>query len=339
EMLRCFIEDSMPPLGDGIPDSSWEALSAASIELVPGLVLHGEVDGKAVTIQASLHLDRSDMRFFFEKPEQVGRRDEGGALVADAFDLDPADRLSISLAWVASWQKATEGQPQGYFPSLRRMPEYVEGDLVPEPETPPPGATAKKASTPRRVQPERPPRTLKDVDALSVNPVRAASAPPDGAVSWEAQETKLEKPRAANPGQGSGGGSTRGAATYTPYERQAAGLRMLETVLAKKSVQIEDTTTQLVGADAIATDGCYYELKVHAGTATGGLNLQPSEVLQARHLGDKYVLVVVENVEGEDAPAKLTFIPNPLKVLTVHPIGKIEVTGYDDPAFEQFELR
>jgi hypothetical protein len=115
-------------------------------------------------------------------------------------------------------------------------------------------------------------------------------------------------------------------------------LKALAIVLARDRIEIEDTTSQPVGADAIGTDGRYYELKVHGGAASGALPLTSSEVLQARQLGQEYVLVVVENVEDSAANTRVTLIPNPLNVLTIWPAGQVEVTGYDDQSFERYEL-
>jgi hypothetical protein len=114
---------------------------------------------------------------------------------------------------------------------------------------------------------------------------------------------------------------------------------LLRSLLARDGVEITDTRAQLVGADAVGTDGRYFEIKAHADAADGPLNMQGSEVLKARELGDKYVLVVVEHLESDGAsPPRITLIPSPLSVLAVHPYGKIELTGYHDDAFEYWEF-
>jgi hypothetical protein len=339
-LTREFIAQSMPDVDSRIADSSWDALEAAEVELVPGLTLVGTLDGKRVTLEASLHLDREEMRFYFEHPAQIGRRDEGGALIADAFDLDSSDRLNISLAWVASWQRALEGDAQLLFPILRRTPEYVDGAAVPDaPEPLPAGVRrTRRPAKPSQQDAAAASRTLKDIGSMSIAESRPASAPPTAALETSVSGTKVERPRAAKPGTNAASSGGRSAAQYTPPDRQRAGLKALAIVLARDRIEIEDTTSQPVGADAIGTDGRYYELKVHGGAASGALPLTSSEVLQARQLGQEYVLVVVENVEDSAANTRVTLIPNPLNVLTIWPAGQVEVTGYDDQSFERYEL-
>jgi hypothetical protein len=339
-LTREFIAQSMPDVDSRIADASWEALESASVELVPGLTLLGTLGGKRVTLEASLHLDRNEMRFYFEHPAQIGRRDEGGALIADAFDLDSSDRLSISLAWVASWQRALEGDAQLLFPTLRRTPEYVDGAAVPDaPEPLPAGVRRQKKQTKSAQRSDAASsRKLKDIESMIVSSSRPASAPPKGAVETSSPGTRVEKRRGAKPSDPARSGTGRRAPEYSSPDRERAGLSALAKVLGRVNVEIEDTTGQAVGADAIGTDGRYYELKVHGGVASGGLRLQPSEVLQARQLGEEYVLVVVENVEDSGANTRVTLIPNPLGVLTIWPMDRVEVTGYDDKSFERHEL-
>lgn len=148
----------------------------------------------------------------------------------------------------------------------------------------------------------------------------------------------VEKPRAANLGGTTPGKGGKQAPAYTPVQRETAGLRILQLVLAEQGIGIEDSRNEPTGADCIGTDGRYYELKVHGGSANGPLQLSGSEVLQARELGDRYVLVVIENVEGARAKPRVTFVPSPLTTLKVDLLGKVEVTGYNNEVFEQFEL-
>jgi len=177
-----------------------------------------------------------------------------------------------------------------------------------------------------------------DVDELTPTRMRKASAPPAGEIVATPLEVNVEKPRKAGGGDKEGSSAKKSASSYTPWERETVGLEVLRRVLAGGGVQLEDVRTKRTGADAIGTDDRYYELKVHAGTATGALDIRGSEVLQARDLGEKYVLVVVENVEAASVSPRVTLIPNPMSVLKIHPVGRIEATGYDNEAFEQWEL-
>jgi hypothetical protein len=328
----------MPELYAEVPDGAWMAFDSGELELVPALTLEGTVGTRKLRIDAHVHLDRETMRFFFESPAQIGRREVGGALVADAFDLGSADRLKISLAWVDAWQRASHGEEHMGFPLLRRTPDYIAGPSVPVgPGTPPLAVPAAKKRRERPVPDSAPKRRLIDVDTLVAEKSRAAATtPPEGRIVATPGDVKLDKPSSGGGGGQKGGESHKQAPDYTPWDRETTGLRMLRKILSP--IEVRDTRTELVGADGIGTDGRYYELKVHAGTAAGPLEMRGSEVLRARDMGDQYVLVVVENVEVQDATPRITLVPNPMSVLSVHPIGKTEVTGYDDEAFEQWEL-
>lgn len=252
---------------------------------------------------------------------------------------DPSAHFHIisTLAWVDAWQRASEGEEQMGFPALRRTPDYVAGAAVPPRLATP--AVVVPAAKKRRAKPTpdtAPKRHLVDVDSLVPEKRRAAAAtPPEGRIVAPPVDVKLDKPRSGG-GTEKSGESHKPAPGYTPWDRETTGLRMLRKIVSP--VEVRDTRTEHVGADGIGTDGRYYELKVHGGAANGPLEMRGSEVLRARDMGDRYVLVVVENVEAQDATPKITFVPSPMSVLSVHPIGKIEVTGYDDEAFEQWEL-
>jgi len=259
--------------------------------------------------------------------------------VADAFELGLSDKLSVSLAWVDAWQRAAQGEEQLGFPVRARTPDYIDGEAVPsERPAAPLGVTPKKKPKRAGKSAAGSTRELVDVDALVVGTTRAATTPPVGAIVATAGEVNVQPPRKAGVGGKEGPSDKKSASNYTPWDRETVGMGILGKVLAVRGIEIEDVRTKRTGADAIGTDGCYYELKVHAGCATGALDVRGSEVLQARELGERYVLVVVENVEAAAANPRVTFIPNPMVVLDVHPVGKIEVTGYDNEAFEQVEL-
>jgi len=339
EFMRDFISRAMPDIEAKIPDATWDALHGAAVELVPALTLEGTVAAKRLSIEAHTYFDRAEMCFFFENPNQVGRRDTGGDLVADAFELGLSDKLSVSLAWVDAWQRAAQGEEQLGFPVRARTPDYIDGEAVPsERPAAPLGVTPKKKPKRAGKSAAGSTRELVDVDALVVGTTRAATTPPVGAIVATAGEVNVQPPRKAGVGGKEGPSDKKSASNYTPWDRETVGMGILGKVLAVRGIEIEDVRTKRTGADAIGTDGCYYELKVHAGCATGALDVRGSEVLQARELGERYVLVVVENVEAAAANPRVTFIPNPMVVLDVHPVGKIEVTGYDNEAFEQVEL-
>jgi len=339
ELMREFVSQLMPPLYAGISDSAWDSLAASTVELVPQLTLEGRVGTKRTSIQATAHYDQSQKAFYFEHPSQIGRRDLGGALVADAFDVELAERLQLSLAWVDAWQRAGQGEEQVFFP-YRRRPGYIEGEIVPDspPGPPVPGISGRRRVNKKADARPSSERRLVDVDTLQTVTHRPPGAPPEGELVTGPIEVVVGNPRSANTGRDGSGTSGKSAASYTPFDRETAGLRILQKALAERGVELEDTRNQPTGADCVGTDGRYYELKVHAGAATGPLQMMGSQVLQARELGDRYVLAIVENVEGGQANPRVTLIPSPLTVLKVHPLGKTEVTGYDNEVFERIEL-
>ena len=322
-----------------IDDDTWALLEAAEIELVPALTLVGKVGAKKISIETALFFSREEATFYFEHPSQIGRSDGGGALIAEAFDVKLEDRLQLSLAWVDSWQRSGAGEDAAHFPHVGRKPGYIDGDIVPDGPPSDAGMVATKRSKKSKRQGRSAgKRELVAVDSMQPHKLsEAAETQPAGGVDMTPDNAALGKPK-----NGRKRDDTRErpkqAKAYDSYERETRGLECLSSVLQEKGISIRDTRAEPVGADAIGSDGRYYELKVHVGKASGPLLLQDSQVIKAREMGEMYVLVVVENVEAKKSKPRITLIPDPLSVLQVHPRGRIEITGYDDDAFEKWEL-
>lgn len=337
--MREFVAKAMPDVYTKIDDAMWLALEGAVVEMVPELILRGKIGAKLLRVESDIFLDRRTMTFYFRSSDQIGRSEQGGDLVAEACDLGPSDRLQLSLAWAESWRRASDGQGPSQLVFRRRTPEYAEGEPVPisrPSQTPVARKKGVKQKTNTAVSTTR---TLVDVEALAPRVIRDAGEPTPGGLVRDPGTTIVESPRAAVTHRAESAATDRKSApSYTLRDQEDVGMEIVERVLADRGIEIEDTRSQPTGADAIGTDGRYYELKVHSGLAQGALNFTRAEVFQAQTLGENYVLVVVENVESGGADPRVTFIPNPLGVLKVHPRGRIELTGYDSEAFEQVEL-
>jgi hypothetical protein len=105
------------------------------------------------------------------------------------------------------------------------------------------------------------------------------------------------------------------------------GLELYLRVLEGDGIDASDQrASSRVGADLVGSDGVYRELKTFSGRAPDSIGLSKYEHERALEEGDRYELVIVENV-WDDQP-RLTMIRDPLKTLDWHPTGEVAVRDW-----------
>ncbi len=101
--------------------------------------------------------------------------------------------------------------------------------------------------------------------------------------------------------------------------------------LGLNGCEIIDVRTQRnVGADAVDEQDNFYELKVFAGRERDDVELTASEVQRAR-TAQSFFLVVVSNIEGDDAQPTVRLIADPLQRLQPTDRGTITLSGVGEP--------
>jgi hypothetical protein len=104
--------------------------------------------------------------------------------------------------------------------------------------------------------------------------------------------------------------------------------QLLRIVLGRDGVRLRDHRSQPgLGADAVADDGHFYELKAHAGAEPREVALTVAEYERALAAGDRFSLVVAANLEEGTGPPRLRIIRDPLRHLRVERAQLIRVSG------------
>ena len=114
---------------------------------------------------------------------------------------------------------------------------------------------------------------------------------------------------------------------YTEVEKESVGLALVRQVFASDEREIRDLRAQHgVGADAIDALGRFYELKVYAGAEPDHIVLERSQIRRAMSTPN-FFLVVVSELEGENATPKFRVIIDPLSQLSMSESSSVTFTG------------
>jgi hypothetical protein len=131
------------------------------------------------------------------------------------------------------------------------------------------------------------------------------------------------------PGPAPGGAPphyTAAPAGYTSGTKETVGLELVRKVLASDADEMRDLRAQRgVGADAVDKLDRFYELKVYAGAEPDIIRLEDAQI--GRAMSPEFFLVVVSNVEGENATPMVRVIVNPLQQLTVTETSAVSLSG------------
>ena len=135
----------------------------------------------------------------------------------------------------------------------------------------------------------------------------------------------------------------RPIAEYSALDRETVGMEIGRKLLSSNRGEIVDLRAQRgVGADAIDNMDRFYEFKVSAGAESDLITLTDAEFRRALTTPD-YFLVVVSDIEGDDARPKVRIIIDPLKSLKMQLKGQVVLTGVHDASslvyqFEQNDM-
>jgi hypothetical protein len=99
----------------------------------------------------------------------------------------------------------------------------------------------------------------------------------------------------------------------------------------KRGGHVEHRQGALVGADYVADDGRYIELKASGGVAEDSFVLEPSEwqaALDPKTGADYWVYVVEHLTDGKEPEVTAVFNPVLDTRLRQNPVGKMKVSGW-----------
>ncbi len=114
---------------------------------------------------------------------------------------------------------------------------------------------------------------------------------------------------------------------YTEVAKESVGLDLVRRVFASDEQEIRDLRAQHgVGADAVDALERFFELKVYAGAEPDSIVLEESQIRRAMST-QYFFLVVVSELEGENASPKVRIIMDPLNQLKMSNSSSITFTG------------
>lgn len=339
------------PAAAGHMRTEWDRLACLEVRVSPTLRVHvdgvGSKEGLVVPVSAKVDLEAGVL--FLRDPDLLARVDGGGRAMAGLFGTNPR---RLAQAWLAACQEAQVGREavQLRLADERAAAEQREiaarlaefrgrtgqahdkrqvGSARPTvSNTPAPASGTSTIAQPPHTHTHSSQRTLIDPAKYRLTDSRGRLENTTGPTvkkpgkDGPAADRPLPAPRP-------GGASPRPGTPPAPYARtdsERVGLNLLRKVLASDEEEVIDFRgQQRIGADAMDLDDQYYELKVYAGQEPDQITLEGSQIQRA--LTSEFFLVIVSDIEGENARPKVRIIVDPLAQLKVAEKSSVPFTG------------
>lgn len=363
--LQDDLSRNEPELATGVR-MPWEHLIGFSVHVHPSLRLRVTTGPDRAQIlhecSVAAKVDQDCGVFYVQTPTDLPGVNAGGRAIATLFDGDPR---RVAHAWLAACGQA-ESRRLAYVMELaeqRARMEQEQTDQSIEERTANfrdgialnhrrPNQLRGRKETDEAIE-----RTNRRADAANmpkldprralVNPDLLELVDPLGNLEKHEPTSITESPEndlslslgLEQPARGEGRQydeprsateSPQGSASIRPYgdvARENVGMDLLRKVLSSDSEAVKDLRSQRgVGADAVDELKRFYELKVHAGPEPNQVSLTKAEAQRA--LNDpRFFLVVVSDVEGEDANPKVRIIVDPMRQLRQNVSGAVTLSG------------
>jgi hypothetical protein len=339
----------------------WDQLSRFEVRVAPDLRVEiVDVPNRGpLTVPVNAIADSRASTLFVTKSSLMRSVEAGGQAIAGHFT---ANRRSVSQAWLAACDSAKSGREalllelasdrqkkeeaqraadiaarmaalQNETQSAHNQRRVSRAD-APQRILASPSHTA--ISTPNLLSPQAPsPRNL-------VDPSRYRLVDPRGRATGVPHN---EGSRRVNTGSGEAiAGATPKALpapnftgmppneysrprAYTEIAKESVGLDFVRRVFASDEQEMRDLRAQHgVGADAVDALDRFFELKVYAGVEPDHIVLQDSQIRRAMSTPN-FFLVVVSELEGENASPKVRVIIDPLSQLSMSESSSVTFTG------------
>lgn len=332
----------------------WESLTACDVKVHPRLALSVPVaPDQAYECQVDARIDTGHAAIFVSDPEVLARVDGGGRALAA---LVGGHERFISLSWRDACDRAEEGirarklelasdraeQSNAALDSDPRVTQLRDrtgrqhGSSSHAPSRPAGNCqaadgTSEEGDRGDGSSPESSPRTLVEPQSLRIVDPRGrteAGSPRAAAQSGDRASTgaRLKEPSIGVPGPR----DRTSPRAYTDVEREDVGLELLRMLLDSDEDQVADLRGQRgVGADAMDELQNYYELKVSAVSEPNEVTLTAAEYERASTTPG-FFLVVVSNLEGNDARPTVRVIVDPLDHLREVKRGTTTLAGLSE---------
>ena len=339
-------------LGLGI---GWERLSEFNVWVHSSLSLSVSLDrggsSEVHVCDVSARVDLELETVFVRTDADLKATDGGGRALAELFQ---GNSRNIAMAWRVACDRAEAGGTARPVELAKQLAErrqaQTEEEIRSRTEAFRDSAAARRLSNRGNAQDGGANKELPEVPA---NGQRSQTLVPPvlPRVLVDPQDLELTYPEGrieeGSDGDGDGGGSGKPEGkklkepskkgkspasrvsyrAYTDLDKETVGMDLFRKLFGSDREDITDLRTQRgVGADAIDDLRRFFELKVHAGAEPDQVKLTNAEVRRALSTDD-YFLVVVSDVEGDDARPKVRVVLDPLKQLQPLDQGEIVLSG------------
>ena len=272
--------------------------------------------------------------------EEAGQHDAGGNAVANYLvgeDAREEERAFIALAWESAFRRREERE-DAIDIDAPISDEPTDGGAIPawlRSRSAKRRATKPKVRKTRR-QEKEPPRELIDPDELDLSTINATVA--GGARVGKFRyppKKKLAAPKPASaPSTRRASSKRAGDRSYTATDREDLGFALVQTYLREVAdLQLQDIRDQdNVGADGLDEGkDVWVELKAFGRDRDDTVRLERPEAIRAKEKGERYLLVLVWNLEKPGTP-EILVVANPLARLDIFLGNGIKLVGLDEVA-------
>jgi hypothetical protein len=320
----------------------WESLKRFEVKRNRGLRVRltgitGWSESELISVRAKADIEGSALHLL--DPEELRRVESGGRAIAALFAADPR---RVAYAWLAACDKAQEGIAAEEIIAAEETQKLEEERLAQSVlertrQLQAEGANKKAAKTGRPPKPIEPPApTPTAAPALAprvlVDPNKLQLRHPNGKVQERTQPPPSPEKRQPAPlpeprSSGSPPTDRNSLPTFTGKTKETLGLELARRALQYEEGELRDLRAQMgLGADAVDEEGRFFELKVYLHGEPNNIHLTDSEVKRAAST-PKFYLVIVSQLEGEQAQPCVRVIVDPLKQLGVSGNGGITLTN------------
>ncbi|MCP2323469.1 hypothetical protein HDA40_001976 [Hamadaea flava] len=336
--------------------TGWDWLTGLDVSVAPGLRVALPIPPQDITIRIDAHIDQPNGILYVDN-EKALLLATGNAIAA----YFSAEREHVAMRWTSMWEHPAAYEALGPAPmtTARQRDSKAQDQLAAQIAQRTQALPAVSTSTPARAQqtpaepsprpsPQRPTAPL-STETTAANPPRqlvnlaslALEAP--GFQSISNHHTGSATGGSAHPDRRtrqlavpqSGRAAPRqhlGPRAYTDLDRENLAFELLRAALHQQGLTLQDCRAQPgVGADAVASNGDFYEIKAHAGPEPDSESITLSELQRAYQQGHRFHLAIASNLEQGNGSPEIRIVTDPLRVLAVETKDSIQLYGLQKP--------
>ncbi|MFF2949821.1 ATP-binding protein [Kitasatospora sp. NPDC057965] len=357
--------------------TGWTWLAELEVRVLPGLRIRLDSGdgGEALELPVDAQIDRTAKALFVSTPEALRTTRGGGLAVASFFS---GERTHVGHRWRDFWETDVPDQPSSATPLVsarqhdheeqQRMNDLLRQRKLTMPGSPATLGTPRGTSAPSSAVPAPRSAAAPPVPAVpSGRPVLPLAVPPvpgprelhtaaelgqrSPQVSRVSPSVKPARPGevarrrrvTSLPGPRLGEGAPRersGPLSYQDRDKEKLVIELLAQFLRKDEIDLHDQRGVLrLGADAVDSNGHFYEIKAHGGAEPTDVSLTSAEFTRALAEGENLSLVIASYLEQGTGEPTLRIIKDPLRHFEVEPVSDVKLKAVRDVDAEALVLQ